>query len=85
VRWWTFLSAAAAKWRSISNQTMSESSYVGDDRDIILEGDTVLRTGAIVDVPVIGPPIDGCASLEKCKRLRATSNDEHYEGLDGKK
>merc|ERR1711981_147202 len=53
----------------------------GDDRDI-LEGDTVKRTGAIVDVPVgpellgrvvdgIGQPIDGGASLEKCARSRA--------------
>merc|ERR1719471_1315013 len=53
----------------------------GDDRDI-LEGDTVKRTGAIVDVPVgeellgrvvdgIGQPIDGGASLDKCKRSRA--------------
>jgi len=50
----------------------------GDDRDI-LEGDTVKRTGAIVDVPVgpellgrvvdgLGVPIDGGASLEKCAR-----------------
>ncbi|GMI62644.1 hypothetical protein ScalyP_jg3064 [Parmales sp. scaly parma] len=50
----------------------------GDDRDI-LEGDTVKRTGAIVDVPVgpellgrvvdgLGMPIDGGASLDKCKR-----------------
>merc|ERR1712038_2023530 len=53
----------------------------GDDRDI-LEGDTVKRTGAIVDVPVgpellgrvvdgIGQPIDGGASLDKCLRSRA--------------
>merc|ERR1712194_556730 len=53
----------------------------GDDRDI-LEGDTVKRTGAIVDVPVgaellgrvvdgIGQPIDGGASLDNCKRSRA--------------
>merc|ERR1719330_2213371 len=53
----------------------------GDDRDI-LEGDTVKRTGAIVDVPVgpellgrvvdgIGQPIDGGASLDSCKRSRA--------------
>jgi len=53
----------------------------GDDRDI-LEGDTVKRTGAIVDVPVgeellgrvvdgIGQPIDGGASLDGCKRSRA--------------
>ncbi|GAX20125.1 F-type H+-transporting ATPase subunit alpha [Fistulifera solaris] len=53
----------------------------GDDREI-LEGDTVKRTGAIVDVPVgpellgrvvdgIGQPIDGGASLDKCKRSRA--------------
>merc|ERR1719188_320469 len=53
----------------------------GDDRDI-LEGDTVKRTGAIVDVPVgeellgrvvdgIGQPIDGGASLDACKRSRA--------------
>lgn len=53
----------------------------GDDRDI-LEGDAVKRTGAIVDVPVgpellgrvvdgIGQPIDGGASLDKCKRSRA--------------
>merc|ERR1711935_813026 len=53
----------------------------GDDRDI-LEGDNVTRTGAIVDVPVgeellgrvvdgIGQPIDGGASLDKCKRSRA--------------
>merc|ERR1711981_1066342 len=53
----------------------------GDDRDI-LEGDTVKRTGAIVDVPVgtellgrvvdgIGQPIDGGASLDKCVRSRA--------------
>jgi proton translocating ATP synthase F1 alpha subunit len=53
----------------------------GDDRDI-LEGDTVKRTGAIVDVPVgpellgrvvdgIGQPIDGGASLDNCARSRA--------------
>lgn len=53
----------------------------GDDRDI-LEGDTVKRTGAIVDVPVgeellgrvvdgIGQPIDGGSSLDQCKRSRA--------------
>ena len=53
----------------------------GDDRDI-LEGDTVKRTGAIVDVPVgqellgrvvdgIGQPIDGGASLDNCTRSRA--------------
>jgi len=53
----------------------------GDDRDI-LEGDSVTRTGAIVDVPVgdellgrvvdgIGQAIDGGASLENCKRSRA--------------
>jgi len=53
----------------------------GDDRDI-LEGDTVKRTGAIVDVPVgkellgrvvdgIGQAIDGGASLENCARSRA--------------
>ena len=53
----------------------------GDDRDII-EGDTVKRTGAIVDVPVgaellgrvvdgIGQPIDGGASLDALKRSRA--------------
>ena len=53
----------------------------GDDRDI-LEGDTVKRTGAIVDVPVgkellgrvvdgIGQPIDGGASLDSCARSRA--------------
>merc|ERR1719151_245709 len=53
----------------------------GDDRDI-LEGDTVKRTGAIVDVPVgtellgrvvdgIGQPIDGGVSLDKCVRSRA--------------
>lgn len=53
----------------------------GDDRDI-LEGDTVQRTGAIVDVPVgrellgrvvdgIGQPIDGGASLDSCARSRA--------------
>lgn len=53
----------------------------GDDRDI-LEGDTVKRTGAIVDVPVgpellgrvvdgIGQPIDGGASLDQCARSRA--------------
>jgi len=53
----------------------------GDDRDI-LEGDTVKRTGAIVDVPVgpellgrvvdgIGQPIDGLASLDGCARSRA--------------
>lgn len=53
----------------------------GDDRDI-LEGDTVKRTGAIVDVPVgpellgrvvdgIGQPIDGGVSLDSCKRSRA--------------
>jgi len=53
----------------------------GDDRDII-EGDTVKRTGAIVDVPVgtellgrvvdgIGQPIDGGASLDQCARSRA--------------
>ncbi|KAL9186542.1 hypothetical protein ACHAXT_005780 [Thalassiosira profunda] len=52
----------------------------GDDRDI-LEGDTVKRTGAIVDVPVgdellgrvvdgIGQPIDG-SLLDSCKRSRA--------------
>ncbi|GMI24948.1 hypothetical protein TeGR_g2821 [Tetraparma gracilis] len=53
----------------------------GDDRDI-LEGDTVKRTGSIVDVPVgpellgrvtdgIGQPIDGGASLDGLKRSRA--------------
>jgi len=53
----------------------------GDDRDI-LEGDSVQRTGAIVDVPVgkellgrvvdgIGQPIDGGASLDGCARSRA--------------
>merc|ERR1719330_293139 len=53
----------------------------GDDRDI-LEGDTVKRTGAIVDVPVgpellgrvvdgIGQPIDGGASLDNAARSRA--------------
>jgi len=53
----------------------------GDDRDI-MEGDTVKRTGSIVDVPIgkellgrvvdgIGQPIDGGASLESCKRSRA--------------
>lgn len=53
----------------------------GDDRDI-LEGDTVKRTGAIVDVPVgpellgrvtdgIGNPIDGGASLDGLARSRA--------------
>ncbi len=52
----------------------------GDDRDI-LEGDTVKRTGAIVDVPVgkellgrvvdgIGQPIDGGASFDNCARSR---------------
>jgi len=53
----------------------------GDDRDI-LEGDTVKRTGAIVDVPVgpellgrvvdgIGSAIDGGASLDGLARSRA--------------
>mmetsp|Transcript_9901 Transcript_9901/g.20143 ORF Transcript_9901/g.20143 Transcript_9901/m.20143 type:complete len:537 (+) Transcript_9901:1-1611(+) len=53
----------------------------GDDRDI-LEGDTVKRTGAIVDVPVgpellgrvtdgIGQPIDGGKSLDSAQRSRA--------------
>ena len=53
----------------------------GDDRDV-LEGDTVKRTGSIVDVPIgaellgrvvdgIGQSIDGGKSLESCKRSRA--------------
>ena len=53
----------------------------GDDRDI-LEGDTVKRTGSIVDVPVgkellgrvvdgIGQVIDGGPSLDKLTRSRA--------------
>ncbi|MCY4395455.1 MAG: F0F1 ATP synthase subunit alpha, partial [Rhodospirillaceae bacterium] len=52
----------------------------GDDRDI-KEGDTVKRTGAIVDVPVgkgllgrvvdgLGNPIDGKGPIESAERMR---------------
>lgn len=65
------LPAALAAWPSFSDNVGVVNS-LGDDRDI-LEGDTVKRTGAIVDVPWadellgrvvdgIGQPIDGGAS-----------------------
>ena len=56
----------------------------GDDRTI-KEGDTVKRTGAIVDVPVgkgllgrvvdpLGNPIDGKGPIECCERRRVEVN-----------
>ena len=75
-----FPNGDAAAWRSTSKATMSASSIFGDDSGIG-EGDTVKRTGAIVDVPVgrgllgrvvdaLGNPIDGKGPLVDVTRTR---------------
>ena len=77
---WSSSRTACAAWRSISRPTTSASSSFGSDRDI-KEGQTVKRTGAIVDVPVgkemlgrvvdaLGNPIDGKGPIKATARSR---------------
>jgi F-type H+-transporting ATPase subunit alpha len=60
----------------------------GDDRDI-KEGDTVKRTGAIVEVPVgkgllgrvvdaLGNPIDGKGPIEATEKRRGRESAGHH-------